>query len=304
MGVIREETRLVATWPYRRGLIPVVFVHGTASSAARWAQLYNELTNDPRLHDRYQFWFFSYETGNPIIYSAMLLRESLVQAVERVDPEGRDPALRQMVVIGHSQGGLLTKAMVVEPGTRFWNNLSDRPFEEVEMRDETRDLLGRAFFFHPLPFVRRVIFVATPHRGSYVAGSWIAHQVARLVQMPLDVTRVTADLATGARDLRAVARGQGVPTSVDNMTPGNRFVKTLAPLPIAPGVSAHSIIAVRDDRPLEDAADGVVAYRSAHLDGVDSELVVQSGHSCQSNPHTIEEVRRILLLHLESAAAP
>src|SRR5262249_51377045 len=162
--------RLVALRPYRPGLIPVVFVHGTASSAGRWAQLYNELDNDPRIHDHYQFWFFSYETGNPIAYSAMLLREALEDAVKRLDPEGKDPARRQLVVIGHSQGGLLTKALVVEPGDRFWRNVSNKPLEDLHLSGETTDLLRRALLFHPLPFVRRVIFVSTPHHGSYVAG--------------------------------------------------------------------------------------------------------------------------------------
>ena len=50
--------------------------------------------------------------------------------------------------------------------------------------------------------------------------------------------------------------------------------------------------------PREDATDGVVEYTSAHIDGVESEFVVVSGHSCQDNPHTIEEVRRILLEHI------
>jgi len=304
MGVIPEETRLVSLRPYRPGLIPVVLVHGTASSAARWAQLYNELDNDPRIHSRYQFWAFSYETGNPIAYSAMLLRESLEQALARLDPEGRDPALRQMVVMGHSQGGLLTKTMVVEPWTALWANMSSKPIEQLHLQEETRDFLRGALLFHSLPFVRRVIFVATPHHGSYVAGNWLAHQVARLVRFPLDVTSVFADVVTRNRDALAAGRlRKGLPSSVDNMTPGNPFVRTLAKLPIVPGVAAHSIIAVKDDRPpLDDAADGVVEYRSAHLEGVDSELVVLSGHSCQANPHTIAEVRRILLLHLDTAA--
>jgi len=50
--------------------------------------------------------------------------------------------------------------------------------------------------------------------------------------------------------------------------------------------------------PPQGKNDGVVAYDSVHIDGVASELVVDSPHSCQSNPHTIEEVRRILLEHL------
>jgi hypothetical protein len=81
------------------------------------------------------------------------------------------------------------------------------------------------------------------------------------------------------------------------MDASNPFLRTLASLPIAPGVHAHSIIAVKGTGPIEEGADGVVAYRSAHIEGVESELVVRSGHSTQGTPETIEEVRRILYEH-------
>jgi len=299
-GLIDKKTRLVSTRPYEPGLIPVVFVHGTASSAARWAQMYNELDNDPRIHKRFQFWFFSYETGNPIAYSSMLLRDALTNAVATLDPERRDPALRHMVVIGHSQGGLLTKATVVESGSRFWDNISHTPFDELRMSDATRELLRRALFFHPVPEVRRVVFIATPHHGSYIAGSWFAHQLARLVKAPLDVSKGVGEAITGNREALVLKGTEArIPTSVDNMTPGNRFVRTLVTIPVAPGVTAHSIIPITDGKIAPNAGDGVVKYESAHIDGVESELVVQSPHSCQDNPHTIGEVRRILLEHLE-----
>jgi triacylglycerol esterase/lipase EstA (alpha/beta hydrolase family) len=297
-GLIAKQSRLVSTRPYRPGLVPVVLVHGTGSSAIRWAELYNELDNDPRIHDQYQFWFFSYETGNPIIYSSSLLREALEQAVTKLDPEGRDPALRRMIVMGHSQGGLLTKMTVVESGDAFWRNLSREPLDEIEVSDETRDLLRRVMFVHPLPFVRRVVFVATPHHGSYIAGKWLAHQFARLISAPLAVTSVMTSLATFDRNALVVQGIRGAPTAVDNMTPGNPFVKTLARLPIAPDVVANSIIPVDAAPPPQGKNDGVVEYDSAHIDGVESELVVRSPHSCQSNPHTMAEVRRILLKHL------
>ena len=298
-GVIEERARLVSTRPYRPGLIPLVFVHGTTSSVARWAQLYNELDNDPRIHGHYQFWFFSYSSGNPIAYSAMLLRESLERAVKQLDPDGRDAALRRMVVMGHSQGGLLTKTTVVESGDAFWRNISRKPLDELNVSDATRDLLRRVAFIHPVPFVRRVIFVATPHHGSYVAGSWFAHLGAKLVHAPLDVTRVVTEAVTLNKDALVVEGVRGAPTAVDNMTPGNRFVRTLVQLPIVPGVKAHSIIPVKGGLPPQGQNDGVVEYDSAHIDGVESEVVVvHQTHSCQSNPHTIAEVRRILLEHL------
>ena len=57
--------------------------------------------------------------------SAMQLGESLIAVRKDVDRDGKDLALNKMVVIGHSQGGLLTKMMVVDSGNRFWNNVTD-----------------------------------------------------------------------------------------------------------------------------------------------------------------------------------
>jgi transposase InsO family protein len=72
-------------------------------------------------------------------------------------------------------------------------------------------------------------------------------------------------------------------------------------IPVAPGVAAHSIVAVRGPGPPERQSDGVVAYESAHIEGVESELVVRSSHSAQGRPETIEEIRRILLEHAREA---
>jgi hypothetical protein len=147
--------------------------------------------------------------------------------------------------------------------------------------------------------VRRVVFVATPQHGSFFAGSRFAHLGARLITFPLDLTHLSADLLLRNQKTIAFARMAKIPTAVDNMTPGNPFIRSLASIPITPGVHAHSIIAVKGDGPYEDGNDGIVEYKSAHIDGVDSELVVRSAHSCQAHPNTLAEVRRILLLHLQ-----
>ena len=293
----KRRTQLIALEPYRASLVPVVLVHGTASSPGRWAEMVNDLYNDPRIRQRYQFWAFVYDTGNPIAYSAMLLRRSLREAVQNLDPAGIDPCLRQMVVIGHSQGGLLTKMTAIDTGDRLWRNLSDQPLEELSVRPETRDLLREALFIQPLPFVRRVVFIATPHRGSFQARAWVTDLLARMVKMPSEVTGVGTELLALRREKAVFGHVKRIPTSVENMSPANPFIRTLATIPVAPGVAAHSIIAVKGDGPPEKGNDGVVAYESAHVDGVESELVVRSDHSVQGNPQAIEEVRRILLLH-------
>jgi pimeloyl-ACP methyl ester carboxylesterase len=288
--------------PHRRGRIPLVLVHGTASSPARWAELINELRNDPLLRRRYEVWLYTYNTGQPVLYSAQLLRRALQDAVTEFDPDGTDPALRRMVVVGHSQGGLLAKLLAVDPGTRFWDVNISTPFEQVTMSDENRTLFRETLFFQPLPMVERVVFIATPHRGSYRAGGIARRLVRLIVALPARLTRQFADVVTG-RSLAGLGMSR-LPTSVDNMSPGHPFIRTLASLPIDPRITAHSIIAVRGEGAPEGQTDGVVAYESAHLGGVASEVVVRSDHSCQGHPGTVEEMRRILREHAgESRAA-
>jgi pimeloyl-ACP methyl ester carboxylesterase len=303
---LRRSSGLGALRPYQKGRIPAVFVHGTASSPARWADMVNDLLADPGLRHRYAFWFFWYDSGNPIAYSGWRLREALTKAVTGLDPSGTDPCLQDLVVLGHSQGGLLTKLTAIDSGDSFWRHISTKPFEEVQMGEEDKALLRNALFVRPLPFVKRVLFLATPHQGSYLAGPQLVRRLAeRLVRLPSDVARLGADLAQIAPT--AALTGERIPTSIDNMSPGNRFIRALSEIPVAPGIAAHSIVAVDADDPLDfdTVGDGVVKYRSAHVEGVESELIVRSVHSgMQAQAATIEEVRRIFVEHSAASACP
>ena len=303
--VSREAERPLAfIEPYRPGRIPVVFVHGTASSAGRWADMVNVLMNDRRLRDRFQYWFYFYDTGNALPYSALRLRQTLTNAVAQVDPEGRDPALREMVLVGHSQGGLLARLAVTVPSERLWKGLSTRPIDELEVTDETRQLLRQMFDFEPLPFVSRVVFLATPHRGSFVAEWSTAGLLASFVRLPQTLTSATADLVTGNADALRFDPRRPVFGSIYGMRPGNPLLVELDAMPTAAGVAAHSIIPVRGDLPPAGQSDGVVTYESAHLDWAETELVIpRSGHSVQRNPLAIEEVRRLLVEQADQVCA-
>jgi hypothetical protein len=285
--------------PYRPGRVPIVLVHGTASSPARWAELFNELQNDPLLGRRVQFWLFQYNTGQPILYSANLLRRALRAAVAELDPTGADPALRRMVIIGHSQGGLLAKLVTISSEGRFWANVTPVPLEQLDAPPETRELLQEVMFFEPLPEIERVIFVATPHRGSFRATGWTLNLIRRIVRLPGRLVWQFQELLT--RPELAHLGISRLPTSVDNMSPGHPFIRVLSSIPVDPRITAHSIIAVRRPGPPFRQTDGVVAYESAHIDGVASERLVRSSHSTQGHPETIAEVRRILLEHLRAS---
>ncbi|HEY2775027.1 MAG TPA: alpha/beta hydrolase [Candidatus Binatia bacterium] len=300
----RDKGRLGALTPHVRGRIPIVFVHGTASSPARWAEMVNVLMNDPRINERYEAWVFAYNSSSPILYSGYLLRKALSDAVASLDPDGTDTGLQQMVVIGHSQGGLLTKLTAVDSGDAFWRNITSKRFEDVHLDPKDRELLGAAVFVKPLPFVKRVVFICTPHRGSFLAVSdWVRGIVTRVVSLPATVTRMGVSVLTLNPDMVRLVNLERV-NAVENMTPGNPFLKVLVALPIAPGIAANSIIAVKGNGPLEQEDDGVVKYTSAHLGGVESEKIVHSTHSTQAVPETIEEVRRILLLHAAKSGEP
>lgn len=288
--------------PYRPGRIPLVLVHGTASSPARWAQMLNEILNDRELWSRYQAWLFTYNTGNPILYSGGILTQGLRNVVQQLDPEGKDEALRKMVVIGHSQGGLLTKLTAIDSGDRFWDRIFNVPIDQMDVSSDTRELFRRSLFYKPLPFVNRVVFISTPHQGSHFTGGYISELLRRLISLPGTLLNPLQEIFQRSPEaVTARSMGGEVPRSTDNMSPDSGFIKTFSSIPIAPGIIAHSIIAVANpEDPKAEWDDGVVPYKSAHVDGVASELIVHSGHSAQESPQAIEEVRRILIENLKN----
>ena len=287
--------------PYEHGKIPVVLVHGLRSSPAAWMKVINDLRGDPALRDRYQFWLFMYPTGTPFPVSAAKLRKGLDELRAIVDPDRRDRALDRMVLFGHSMGGLISKMMIESSGDEVWKLIGRRPFEDLQAKPEHKEMMRRVFFFEPHPSVARVVFVATPHRGSELGDQFIGRLADRLIRLPLSLRLMYKTI----RDQNGpdfftpeIAKG-GLPSSIDELRPDNRLLMTLARLPRKPGVPVHSIIGQKEpDLPIEQGTDGVVPYTSSHLDWAESEQVVPGDHVCQDSPETIRELRRILYLHL------
>lgn len=296
-GMQEFDPGIYMVQPYSPEKIPVVFVHGTSSSPTTWIEMFNWLRADRELRKRYQFWFFLYPSSSPIAYSGHLLRQALRETVVELDPEGKDPRLREMIVVGHSQGGLLAKLTAVDSGDRFWSVISNRPLDEIRMEDAQREVVRDSLFFEHLPFVKRVVYIATPHQGSFLAGRWIGRLVGGFVELPKSVQKVFAGIPDQPGLPKDIA--ENIPTSIGNMTPGNRFLKVLHGLGAAPGIHVHSIIAVDGEGPPEKLDDGLVTYESAHLPDAESECVVRSFHTCLGNVHVIDEMRRILLLNIE-----
>jgi len=296
----RRVNGLVLPRPYERGRIPVVLVHGTASSPTYWADVLNALNADPVIRSRFQFWLFIYTTGNPIAYSSSTLRKKLDALVASVDPEGTDEALSRMILIGHSQGGLLIKMLGAGfEADEVIRSYTGKTLSELKLDEQDEKLLRGMFDVEPVPHVERLVYIATPHGGSFLAESWISRTLARMIAVPGELMQTAENLRKKfPEDELPKGMKRRVTTSLDNMNPNSPFLNLLMEAEVSPEIHQHSIIATRNmDKP-EKADDGVVAYGSAHIDGVESEILVPSGHSCQSHPRTLLELRRILRRHI------
>ncbi|MDG3004990.1 alpha/beta fold hydrolase [Paludisphaera mucosa] len=286
--------------PYRPGKIPVLFVHGLWSSPDAWMKMTNDLEADPLIRERYQFWYAYYPTGAPLMFSAARVRQALHELREAVDPGRADPALDQMVVVGHSLGGVLSKQLVQSSGRRLEQGLLTRPLEQVALSPETREALSRVIYFEPEPSIRRVVFVAAPHRGSNTANQVVGRLSSSLISRAGAPQALHAEvLALNGPDVLQPAYRRRPPTSIDNLEWESPILTALSELRIAPGVPYHSIVAnLFPEAPPRFWTDGVVPYESAHVEGAESEIMIRGSHLINDAPEAAAEVRRILRLHL------
>ncbi|MEO8615734.1 MAG: hypothetical protein ABI600_11385 [Luteolibacter sp.] len=168
----------------------------------------------------------------------------------------------------------------------------------MNLSPENKELFKQALIFKPRPEIGRVIFIASPLKGSDLANNWIGRIGSKLVHAPTTLLQAGADAAKLITLQPGDLQIKGIPNSVDTLSPTNKFVKAINTMPIAPGIPYHTIIGDRGKGDSPNSKDGVVPYWSSHMDGAKSEKIVPSGHSAHQNPQAIEEVNRILKLNL------
>jgi hypothetical protein len=293
-----ERANLLLIRPYEPRKIPVVMVHGLISTPLAWIPMLNELLRDPVIQENYQFMLYMYPTGVPIPIAAASLRQTLMQAKQMYNPDGRDASFDRMVLLGHSMGGLLSHAVAVSSGDQFWRLYSDRSFfDEIIGPREILDELRTYFFFEPLPFVTRVVFLATPHRGSDLSRGVVGRVSSNLISDPDHIHQLLYRLVKDNPDAFDSRRFRRLPTSIETLEPNSPLLTALLSMKPGPAI-LHSIIGSLRPTGVDMTTDGVVPYRSAHLEGVASERVVRSDHGVQKDPEAILEVRRILREHI------
>lgn len=292
--------------PYDPNRIPVVMVHGLASSPLTWMPMFNDLRSFEELRRSYQFWFYQYPTGQPFWISATQMRTELVDLRTRLDPAKQHPTLDQLILVGHSMGGLISRMQSYYSDDIFWRAISDKPFEEIHGDEQDVQALKQALFFDPNPSVQRVVTIGTPHKGSEFANDatrWLGRHVIKLPQSIKDtaneLTRENPDIF---RDTEMIT----TTTSIDSLAPDSPIFPAMMRARRAPWVRYHNIVGVKPDDNFfslsSKDSDGVVDLGSAHMDDVVSEIVVESIHQdIHRKPRAILEVRQILLEHLEEA---
>jgi pimeloyl-ACP methyl ester carboxylesterase len=295
--------------PYQPGKIPVVLIHGLLGSPLTWAPVYNDLLADPVLRKRYQFWVYFYATGTPYLLTAAHLRQELDKLRNDLDPRKEDAALDEMVVVGHSMGGLVSRLLTVDGGDDFWKLVSPVALASLKLEPQTRQELEATFYFRRCPGVRRAIFLATPHKGSKISPSPIGRVGDWLAGVPRAVALTAKDVAQNNPELAPTLGGRHLPTSIDLLDPASPALELLSYRPRPKEVHYHSVVGITPPTVLlverllgggyRQPGDGVVPYASAHLDEAESELVVPSDHyHVHQHPLAVLEVRRILLEHL------
>jgi triacylglycerol esterase/lipase EstA (alpha/beta hydrolase family) len=296
--------RVLLMQPYDPNRLTVVMLHGLASSPEAWINVANEVMGDEALRKNYQVWEVYYPTNAPIAVNLAGIRKALDATFQHFDPGGKARASNNVVLVGHSMGGVISRLLVSSSGDQLWNVIPTRSDLSPAKQARLRQRLAPYLQFKPMPQVKRVVFMASPHRGTPVAKYRLARLIVNLIRLPVNVIKEVAsfsDLLKNATPDGAPAR---IPTSIDNLSDSDPFVKAAADLPISPAVHYHTIVGVyKSNGPLVDSSDGVVPYRSAHLEGADSELAIPAWHSVQETSGAILELRRILKLHAEAVAA-
>ncbi|MHC5191723.1 MAG: hypothetical protein ACYSOP_06005 [Planctomycetota bacterium] len=299
-----DDAGLFLLEPYNPDKIPVVMVHGLMSSPVTWIEMFNDLRGKPEIRDRYQFWFFQYPTGLPVLYSSSILRENLLNIQKKLDPDLTNPNFNNMVLVGHSMGGLLSRVMMQDSGDTYWDSFFEEPFDDIQISESSREMLRQALFFESIPFVQRMVFISTPHRGSPIADHWYSSMASGMINLPSNLVNTSQNLFSDKVKLNQQVYHNTKKIkirSIDNLSATSPFTIEYNQVPVRDDVVYHSIIGTRKDDTGPGSSDGIVPYESSHIDFAVSERLVHSGHPAQQHPDAIDELKRILLLHLEES---
>lgn len=285
--------------PYNPNKKIIVLVHGLASSPEAWIAVTNDIMGDAILREHYQVWQIFYSTNMPILESRFQIYALLKQAFGSLSP--KDAAAQDAVLIGHSMGGIISRLLVSDA------DISKQALELMNNRQQTRlrkhPVIGERLKMKPIENFDRAIFLAAPHRGTDYADRWFTLAARKIIKLPATFLTTLADTLTSddvdLKDFVKTLTNDVIQNGPSDLSKKSKFMELTASIPPEKGLVFHSIMGniTKSDDP-NVITDGIVPYKSAHLDGAVSEKIFTGGHSIQETPEAVLELRRILRQHL------
>lgn len=292
-----RSARLSRLQPYDPGKIPVIFIHGLGDSKSTWMPMINDLRNNKKIRHTYQFWIFSYSSGQPYPIPAAQLRMQMDQMSQNY------PNHKDFVIIGHSLGGNISRMLISDSGMKLWDTYFPQAPDKIPFHDETRLVLSKMLIFKARPDVSRVIFSNASLRGSETAVTFWGRIGAKLIGNPITMDQINREALQYARPEFREGR-KHLPNSIEILDPGSTFLGLVNSLPIKSNIPYHSIIGDQGkggnlDHTPPVSTDSIVPYWSSHLEGAQSETIIPSKHWGIQHPDGMAEVKRLLLKYAD-----
>ncbi|MEE7567180.1 alpha/beta fold hydrolase, partial [Xanthomonas sp. Kuri4-3] len=164
-----DRAHLYLMQPYDPNRRILLMLHGLASSPEAWVNVANEIMGDEALRQHYQIWQVYYPTNAPIALNRAEIEQLVERTLRHFDPAGTARASHDMVLVGHSMGGVIARLLVSSSGEAVWQTLLADHRLEGERGQRIRRKLEPLLHFKPMPQVDRAIFIAAPHRGTPLA---------------------------------------------------------------------------------------------------------------------------------------
>lgn len=287
--------------PYNPNKKVIIMLHGLASSPKTWVNLTNNLFADPILRDNYQVWQIFYATNLPILENRYQIQKLIESTFEQYDPDRTHQASHKATIIAHSMGAVIARLMLSNDNLNtslvsldeFDKQLFDGLDQEARSAFDDRSQLVA------LPQVDTAVFISAPFRGTDYADRWFTRGLRRVIRLPVGLTQTINDTLKGhnANFIGNLFLQNGA----SQLSSKSDFMKLTQNVRISPKVHYHLIMANNTGNNAnvnavisEHISDGIVPYASSHLEGADSQMIINGGHSIHETPKTVLHLRKIL----------
>lgn len=246
--------------PYDPNKRVIIMVHGLASSPATWVNLTNDIFNDDKLRDNYQVWQIFYPTNLPILENRYQIQTLINSTYQQTDPQGKNRASKNSVIISHSMGGIISRMMLSDDNLAnnldaledkdLLENSSKRQVDDKLKQTFANDELRNRFELHTLPQVDTAIFLSSPFQGTDYADRWFTRALRRIVYLPVGLIKtVTDNLATLAIQGDLAQNPLGalyLQNGASQLSDKSSFIQLTKDININDRITYHSIIANND----------------------------------------------------------